>query len=272
MLGWTRVSTWLSVGVAVTGLVAACDSDVQDGDVDGATSAVSSTTGVGASTTSTGSGGSPPIMCSPGYTNITGSCDLLNSECPPDQFCNVVGSGTSATTSCQPNSTGNVPKAGDCTMQSECGPGLVCLLDKCTPFCCRDNNEPCEGGLCDVQVDYGGGKWAFVCSYRPACQLFMETCEEPDTYCHPVDYQTGLAVCDQPSPGGLVAEGEMCEFRNDCGESAVCHSDATCRDLCDYPNWQTLDVPHGGCAMGRTCMPYGDAMSPGFPGLGVCEP
>jgi hypothetical protein len=271
-----RVASWLAAGTAVAAIVAACGND------DGKTSSTSdntvgpTSTSAGAmtgSTSSTGGGGAAPIPCNtPVFDGMPGPCDLLQQDCPPGQQCDVVGN----TTGCVTASNGLIVKGGDCSQDNECSAGLRCVDCKCTPYCCVDNDLPCEGGLCDISLDFGNGTHAYTCSFKESCTLFEMTCGQTPcgiTKCHAVDFMNGLAVCDLPAPGMEKAEGEGCMYRNECGESAHCNTTeqpAVCRDLCDLTNWMSLTPSTGGCVAMRTCQMIsgGD----GFPNVGICLP
>lgn len=225
------------------------------------------------SATMTGGGGSAPLTCTGNYTDIpVGECDLLGQNCPAGTWCNVVDNG-GLTTACVAHAGGLKGKGDPCTVEAECDIGLICL-DQCRPVCCPDTNEPCDGGECNLQVDFGGG-YAFMCTYNIGCTLFAGDCAM-GTECHIQDADSGLAVCIGPSPA-QVEEGEVCEFVNDCKESQLCNTNApdgmpdekgVCRHLCDTTKLANA-AGEGGCLMGRTCV---EVNAPGFPNLGICTP
>jgi hypothetical protein len=270
-----RLSGLLGVTAAAAIVVAACSGgDDDDGTSTTQGTGAGTTSGTGGATTTTGPGGGGMTMipCNTPTASVTGPCDPLQQDCPPGQMCDVVGTATA----CVPASMGLIGKGGDCSGDQECSAGLRCVDCKCSPFCCLDNDLPCDGGVCDIQLQYPGGATAYMCSYKQSCTLFENTCVPTpcgNTACHPVDFMSGLAVCDLPSPDFPVAEGAECMFRNDCEESAHCNTGETpavCRDLCDLANWMNLTPSQGGCEAMRTCTMIGGAA--GFPGVGICMP
>ena len=160
--------------MGVAGLTAAACSDETEGETDG-----SGGDGAGGATTTTpttagGTGGTPdiPIECPSGdYTTIptVGECDLLQNDCPPGFGCEPVTDGD-WTTGCV---AGNGLKGPGqpCVSAGDCKPGSECVFDVCAPVCCPDNDEPCEGGLCNV-VNQFGDYLVRYCSYLAQCDLF----------------------------------------------------------------------------------------------------
>jgi len=213
------------------------------------------------------------IECGEGYTNITGTCDLLNQDCENNEHCDVNTNANPPTTLCKPQKDGLGPKGEECGSTKECKSGLRCVLGHCSPYCCPSNHEPCAGGICDVQVSFPNEGWVMMCSYLPACTLFESNCEE-GTYCHIGIAEQGLAVCDPPSDN-LQEEGGVCEFRNDCKESAICNKNAPdgngklgiCRHLCDTAKGG--EPEKGGCLPKRACEEIKAGV---FTDLGICKP
>jgi hypothetical protein len=145
---------------------------------------------------------------------------------------------------------------------------------------------PCGSGRCDVHLNVGDGKFAMMCSYNPACELFQDDCEDepPDKImdCHIADAEEGLAVCDQRS-SNWVDEGGPCFYRNDCGDSQICHRgppDADpdagiagrCRYLCIVSDWQNLTPGLGGCPQTPGPQTCHDGGAQAFPDVGICVP
>ncbi len=224
--------------------------------------------GMGGTAGAGGVGG--PIDCADDYTNITGPCDLLNQDCPPGQWCNVVPDIPSSTTQCVVGSGGAKGQGDSCDHTAQCQTGLTCEAGWCSPFCCPDNDLPCQDGICSIAINYDSGGYAFLCFYDSDC-LFQAKCE-PGFGCYVVDVDAGYAQCS-PESGAGAGEGESCTYLNDCGDSQMCNTDAPdnglCRDLCDVGSWQNLTPGLGGCAPGRSC---NDLSWPGFPGVGMCLP
>ncbi|MBI4700424.1 MAG: hypothetical protein HY744_04525 [Deltaproteobacteria bacterium] len=276
-----------AAGLAVGVALAACSGDKDEtgnGDGAGAGQASSSSSGGGgssassssgsssSSSSSSGGGGGGPIECAAPYTDVTkGECDLLQQDCPPGSWCDVGSKEGVTTTLCKASSGGLKDTGAECKKTSECTTGLKCLDDHCSPYCCPSNDEPCKGGICDIQVGYPSGNFAMMCSYSQACKLFEGSCPQGQA-CHVADQDQGLAVCDSPS-GQPVEEGGKCKFRNDCGESQLCAckaaDDCQCRHFCLVSSWQQKEPGKGGCLPGRTCKSWGQ---PALPDVGICEP
>jgi hypothetical protein len=240
--------------------LAACgDEPAEDDQGSGATGPgpTSAQSASASASSSSGTGGCGPttnlgLSCADEYTNVTGACDLLAQDCATGEYCDIDAEGASV---CLPDHGGVKCRGESCVTLEECQAGLQCIDSKCTPFCCPDSNEPCAGGLCDTQVDFGNDMFGLVCSYLPQCQLLMNECTAP-AECHPARFDQALAVCDSPS-SSHVGEGESCIFRNDCGESQICNTTGepgVCRQLCNVRDWMTLEPPTGGCPPERECV------------------
>jgi hypothetical protein len=227
-------------------------------------------------TTSTMSTSTGPLTCTSEYTNIPAEgseCDLLQQNCGPNQTCDVVGDAEgNITLGCLP--ANGVKGVGQDCAQGECQPGLMCI-GQCTPVCCKDTNEPCGAGVCNVTVtlsDPEGNPTEFtyvVCAYDPACTIFDPTSCPDGQDCH-LSAEPGLATCSPPS-NMPVDEGEPCMYVNDCADSQICitvaEPDYFCRWLCTTGSPEEPGL--GGCPDGQSCQPYPDA---GFPNMGICLP
>ncbi len=243
----------------------------------GASTSSNSATSTGTSTNSSSSvtTGGGTLTCSAEYTNIPkGDCDLLAQDCPEGMWCDVSKDGTNYSTKCAPAGGGLKDKGVACSGPSECQAGLKCAAGKCTPYCCPDTDQPCDGGSCNIILSFDEAKMfrAFVCSYNDSCELFKGDCPG-DTECHVEDPDAGLAVCHPPAPSA-VGEGEQCEYVNDCGDSMLCNKNGVdnmdpygkCRHLCDSTKLMEA-AGKGGCLEGRECVPV---TAQGFPNLGIC--
>lgn len=260
-----------SVGLGAAIAVTACGDDATTGEDDngGGGNATSTSTGLpstasvtSSSTSGTGGGGNN-IQCTPGEnTNITGECDLLQQDvCVPPEGCEPMN----GTTGCVLGGLKDVGMA--CANTNECVGGTACVFDVCAPFCCPDNDQPCAGGFCNVSIDYGSDKFAYVCSFPTTCTLFDGSeCMDTEN-CHP-NWQKGVATCIQPSGNGGTAEGGDCEFINDCSDMMTC-SAGKCRFACDLANYASLTPGLGGCEADQTCAQVtGNIIA----GVGVCAP
>jgi hypothetical protein len=164
------------------------------------------------------------------------------------------GGAGSSTTSCL--GTAGLKGVGSaCTADTECQKGMFCF-DVCTPVCCPDNDQPCNGGKCNLQISIQGTSDFFmVCTFSPQCMLFTDPDGCPQGQdCHP---DNGIATCTKPS-GNNVPEGGQCQFINDCGNMQACVSPmmgapAVCRYLCQPGSSGAAGL--GGCPAGQTCAP-----------------
>lgn len=272
----------LLAAAVIAAPLAACSGDDTTGSGGGGDSTTATTgTGMGGASTSTGTtststttstGSGTPITCADGAsTDIpNGECDLLQQDCPAGQTCKPVSSSGAFTTKCLP-SNGLKTITKPCTQDSECAKGLFCIFDQCTPPCCPDNDEPCMGGTCNVNVAFGD-QFAMFCTFLQQCELLTENACPPGNDCHLQDTKQGLAACTPPS--GMVAdEGGDCEFLNDCHDMQFCYApDANTQPVCRWhcrPSDANMSPPGlGGCPQGETCQLFNF----GVPDLGLCLP
>lgn len=244
----------------------------------------------GATSTSTsGAGGAIPeagtIECGATYTSITqkGPCDLLNQTCPVGQSCVPTKDSTGWTTACA-SSPGLKSADETCYANDECAAKLACVgitatqPGTCVAFCCPDGkNLPCNGGICNQTVDFGGAT-ASMCSYGKPCDLLTANACPAGDDCH-IDPAAGtdVALCLEPSPNP-AAELAACTFINDCGDMQQCYmslSTPTCLYYCALTGAKTSQPAGlGGCPNGETCQSsyQGAAINLGVPNIGLCIP
>lgn len=226
-------------------------------------------TGGAATTTTTTTTTTAPLTCSADVSKppLDGDCDLLQQNCPPGKTC-VPGA---TKTFCQ--SGGGLKGAGKtCNLNNgnnECQAGLFCIgandIGICTRPCCTDNNEPCGGGDCNGEVNFGN-VIVTMCSYSTQCTLFEEgTCAD-GLKCQLVYANQGLAVCTLPAPMN-VAEGQPCQFVNQCGANQVCWA-SICRYNCLLTGG-AVDPGKGGCPDTQACA---DLLPEAAGDVGVCQP
>jgi hypothetical protein len=233
----------------------------------------SSSVTTSASSGSGGEGGGVGLCFSPATTVPKGECDMLRQDCGPGQTCRPATINGSWTTQCS-SFTGLRGKGQACESNTECLAGLFCT-DVCTPVCCRESNEPCGGGICNVEFTFSGAMRANMCAFSKQCDLLHpDAC--PEGYdCHMQDPTQGLATCIQPS-GGVVGELQPCTYINDCASMQECFSSgsgAKCHWYCKLGT--TGGTPGlGGCPAGETCLSVvdGTAVDFGVPGIGLCAP
>jgi hypothetical protein len=258
--------------------------------------ASSGTGGAGAmssTTTAGGAGGTAPdsggnIICTVPYSQLVatnGPCNLLNQNCPEGETCVPSLAASGWTTACSP-SPGLKTANEDCFSGNECGAKLYCVgnvqgqAGKCVAFCCPKSNEPCNGGLCNLQVDLGNGASVFVCTYDKPCELLAPNACPSGYGCHAEPAAgMGLAYCVESSPTPVPELG-TCHFLNDCGDMQQCRfgtnpSAGVCLYYCALTGPKANQPPGlGGCPMGETCQSSYDGVifNIGAPNIGLCVP
>jgi hypothetical protein len=279
-LGWLGIS--LAIGIAVSAYTS-CKSKVSSSTT-GTGGAPSGTGGAGGDTTSSSSGtttSTGPLVCASSYTNIMqGSCDMLQQNCLPGRTCQPIGANGGVTTGCKLVS--GLKTAGEpCYDPSECDARFLCVgepVGRCVAVCCPSNGEPCNGGMCNTQVSFGGGLYVYVCSYgKPCTPLTADACPQGQD-CHVEDTSQGLAVCTDPSPQP-VGELQPCTYINDCRDMQQCFrsppsaNQGVCLYYCDTTG-STSPPGLGGCNPGEKCVASynGQQISFGIPNLGLCIP
>jgi hypothetical protein len=214
-------------------------------------------------TSSTTTTTAAPLTCAVPVTKPVipkGECDLLQQDCPPGETCIPTMDG--ASTICRIG--GGLKGAGKaCTLNEECQAGLFCV-GFCTQPCCQQNDQPCGGGDCNIELGLPGGVTLFTCSYSEECTLFgADTCKNGQK-CQFVYPNQGQAVCTIPA-ASPAQEGEPCVYINECGSMQICFG-GFCRYNCKLNGGGTPGT--GGCPAGQACQ---DVLPPGAGGVGVCQ-
>jgi hypothetical protein len=287
---------WLGVSIAIgiTAAFASCKSSTAP------TSASTTTSGVGGAAGSGGAGGSSgsssggagggadagPLICLQSYTTIAkGPCDLLQQDCTPGNTCVPSLLSNPPTTACV-GSTGLKTAGEDCYSSAECDAKLICVGEsatqpgQCVAFCCpAEPYQPCNGGICNEQVNFGEGVLAYVCSYAQRCALLTAGACPAGTACYvETAAGEGIAVCLQPS-ATVVGDLGTCHFINDCENMQDCfglgNSEGACLYYCALSGSTKTAAPGlGGCPSGQSCQSsyQGQAINVGVANIGVCIP
>lgn len=234
--------------------------------------------GGAASSTGTGkvdAGPTGPIVCKSTSSFSTvpkGNCDILQQNCPGGETCRPVQGASDFVTECV-GGTG-LKTAGElCVADSECDAKLFCISTKCTPVCCRDNDEPCNGGICNINVKFGTHA-IFLCHYAPKCELLVPDACAPGLDCHIEDAKQSLATCGEPN-GKTVPELAACLYINDCATMQECFKgDNVCHYYCRLSGGTGQAPGLGGCPAAEDCLDTynGQALKLGVPGIGLCFP
>ncbi|MBW2461700.1 MAG: hypothetical protein JRH11_08635 [Deltaproteobacteria bacterium] len=114
------------------------------------------------------------------------------------------------------------------------------------------------GGLCSVQfLDASGSPTgAGICPFEGGCDpLTQRRCTPPEA-CYFSDSEGGTRC----GVAGTAAEGETCDFVDDCAAGLQCATD-TCRAFCDIADAEP------DCPVGAECTDFGG----GLP-WGLCVP
>jgi hypothetical protein len=244
------------LAAAAIGLAACTEVTVPSGSAGsgGSGAGGSGSGGTGGATTTTTTTG--PLTCSVPVTMpaiLEEQCNLLQQDCPAGSTC--VPNATGTATLCRKE--GGLKGTGKpCTLNSglqECQAGLFCVgppngVGICTRPCCQADDQPCNGGDCNAEVNFPGVT-IFMCSYSVQCTLFAENACENGQQCQLVYPAQGLAVCVFPSPD-MVPEGGPCSHVNECTSAQVCLGGA-CRYNCKLGGGG--DPGSGGCSVGKTC-------------------
>ena len=190
-------------------------------------------------TSSSGSSGAP-IECIDHTTLDETNCSLIKQDCQtPGEICVPAGSGTTCL-----YETGVKGVGAGCSATEECSAGLACVFFTCAPYCCPSQAPAfCGSAKCNVNINVGGGN-VFACNLAKACTLFGMDCPE-NQQCRLGDPDQELSLC-APRSGSMPAEGEPCQFLNDCGANQIC-SGTVCRYSCSLADWQSKEPGQGGC-------------------------
>jgi hypothetical protein len=205
---------------------------------------------------------------------VTGGCDIVLQDCPPQQECVVDNSGV---TICQPvQGTQQLPRGRACcpsTTANPCLPGLSCVgsdcvdgsapTARCSPACCKGDDQSCgssdpEGisGSCDLTlVDPTSQKELYqVCTYRKKCEPYqIEPCKTGETCL--VEDMAGTASCVTSAGKG---NRQPCSFGNECADGLLCVGAAD------------ASVCHYACLLPGSASPFDASVQNGGPGFGGC--
>jgi hypothetical protein len=255
----------------------------------GGASGVGGAGGAPGTTASTGAGGSAPdagplVCANHSYSSIKqGDCDLLQQDCPPSYTCQEFQSQGVWSTQCV-FANGLKSEGQKCVYHSECLEKLTCESGRCTPVCCQATNAPCLGGVCDLEVQFGGTGKNFkrVCHYAKACELMTVDACEAGFRCHIQSVTDGVVSCLIEPPNGVVADLGVCHYVNECGDMEHCQNPSgfnggKCHYYCylDQANPFSPGAGLGGCPAGQTCQSGsldGKPIVLGIPNIGLCAP
>jgi len=215
------------------------------------------------SSASTGSG---EISCpAGGYASFNQTeCDMLQQDCDPGFTCERRRVGGVTVTRCVER--GGLKGIGSvCNDDDECESGLFCVFDVCTPVCCPANDEPCDGGNCNLNVQFSNGDSVEMCTYSKQCTPFAEDACPSGSGCHFEEPEVSTCIQNNGTPSG---DGGVCTVLNDCGDMLQCLANDLCRFICMLED-EGLEPGRGGCPAGQTCR---NNPSVAITGLGVCDP
>lgn len=247
------------------------------------TSATSSTTGLADDTTGLASTGEPEVIFVPiPDVGEDDDCDIFAQDCPPGLKCTAWNSkgetwGWNAT-SCKPvvddpvgiDETCHVVGSGYSGID-DCPVGAMCWdVDPktnqgvCVPFCVgSEDTWVCEDPMrqCFACGDFNNCAWRLC---LPVCDPLDQDCPEGQA-CYWLGNAWG---CGPDASGDAGANGDPCDFINECDPGLVCLLDSgVCSEVCDLDDMQCA-----GAIEGQVCLPWyedGEA-PPGYEDLGVC--
>lgn len=163
-----------------------------------------------------------------------------------------------------------------CASVFDCAAGYVCVGDSCRKYCNEDTDCSGPGGICLVQLQYGGGNdipGAVVCTVD--CQPNLVTGNScPAGYgCHLYYYdpdgvadngdEVNITDCDPPPASG-GALNASCTTNDQCNPGLDCIT-VNGTPQCKY----TCTLPGGTCPSG-TCQGFTDPAIVGGVEYGVC--
>jgi hypothetical protein len=214
----------------------------------------------------------PPGPCAVPQNNVPdGECDVYAQDCASPEVCMVVFEQGDYRRQCVGPRAGNGPGA-TCQGNSECARPLVCITGRCGEPCCTETQAPCApNGLC-IGVYLYGPYAGVYCSHVEECALFVSgECDQvvPPSSCHLLSVSNGTYCIEDAAQS--VAEGELCDFINECGDNQICWPPNQLGSRCRYACY--LDAPGsepnaGGCPSGQMCADFGI----GVANVGVCTP
>ena len=293
---------WLLAGTAALfagGAIVSCSSNGSGNDAgsdgtipsDGSSNDVNQNNDGSKNDSSTNNDGSTPAC---NTTALTGSCDIVQQNCPNGQGCIPAQLADGGWTAQCAASNGNIQEGYACQQTSLCVAGLECIDGRCAKHCCLGDDNECgmshpEGytGRCETTVTLDGTHPAYaICTYSSQCQPFdIQPCQNSEICI--VEDTSGTSICEglAANDGGLSA-GAKCVYANDCKDGLTCvgaldGGAATCTWECYVPPGPfdagivNLGAGKGGCPSGKTCQqiqllgPDGGAENPAW--LGLCE-
>lgn len=231
----------------------------------GPTTTAASTASVASVSTATTGGGT--VDCPDGgYATFDQSdeCDMLQQDCEPGFTCVRKRLAGVTSTTCEARG-GLKGIASECEIDAECESGLFCIFNVCTPVCCPENDEPCDGGLCNLNLQYSQTDSIRVCTYSKQCTPLTEDACPAGSGCH--FEEPTAATCIQGS-GENVPEGGTCTVLNDCANMQQCTGAGICRWICALED-NGEEPGLGGCLDGQSCV---ESPAIGAIGIGVCAP
>lgn len=202
----------------------------------------------------------------------TDACGILNgSACAEDQQCRIFQEeGEDVTVACR--QAGTKAQSESCTMDFDCGPGLVCYNEMCLQYCCYDPSDADSHMVCPADafclVNYtSGGEENTaspygVCVPQTGCDLVMQDCQGEGVGCYLLTRgsQASGYCLETSSPAAGV--GEACSANNDCAPGHLCVGDGECAKICDRNNGDE------DCEEAETCNDLDTAPE----NVGVCIP
>lgn len=196
-------------------------------------------------------------------------CGILDgSGCGDDMQCRIFQEeGAALTVACR--ESGSKEQGASCTMDFDCGPGLVCYNEMCLQYCCYEQSNPnshmvCpEDAFCLLNYTYGeeGSPSPYgACVPQTGCDLIAQDCTGDGVGCYLLTRGSTASGYCLETADPAAAKGEACIANNDCNAGFLCVGDGECAQICDMNN------VNEDCEEGEICNVLDTAPS----GIGVC--
>ena len=208
----------------------------------------------------------PSQQCVPGDV-----CGILDgSACGDEMQCRLFPQeGQDLTVACREQGEGALNS--DCTMDFDCGPGLVCYNDRCLQYCCHSRGDANSHMVCpedafcvlnytseepdNTPLPYG------ACVPQTGCDLIAQDCAGEDVGCYLLTRGTEASGYCLETAASAGQKGAACSANNDCAAGLLCVGDGKCAPICDK---NAEDV----CDEGENCNDLETAPE----NIGVCVP
>ncbi len=183
-------------------------------------------------------------------------CGILDgSGCSDDMQCRLFQQeGEALTVSCRAQGEGAL--GSECSMDFDCGAGLVCYKSTCLQYCCYSASDSNAHMVCPDDafclLNYTSSEPESTpspygaCVPQTGCDLVMQDCEGEGVGCYLLTRgnQASGYCLEAAVPAGQ--KGDACSANNDCEAGLLCVGEGECAPICDM-------TAQNGCAEGEIC-------------------